>query len=57
MSTLSESEQAKQDRQVEMWKVKKLIKSLQLARGYLDCIKIESYVHMANFIFLAMEQA
>lgn len=25
-----------QDRQVEMWKVKKLIKSLQAARGYLN---------------------
>ena len=25
--------QAEQDRQVEMWKVKKLIKSLQAARG------------------------
>lgn len=30
---LSDAEIAKQDRQVEMWKVKKLIKSLQAARG------------------------
>jgi HJR/Mrr/RecB family endonuclease len=29
----AEKEQAAQDRQVEMWKVKKLIKSLQAARG------------------------
>jgi hypothetical protein len=27
-----------QDRQVELWKVKKLIKSLQAARGYLMLI-------------------
>ena len=33
MSTLTEEEIAKQDRQVEMWKVKKLTKSLQMARG------------------------
>jgi peptide subunit release factor 1 (eRF1) len=28
-------QQDAQDKQVEMWKVKKLIKSLQAARGYL----------------------
>lgn len=33
MSTLTPEEMAKQDRQVEMWKVKKLIKGLQAARG------------------------
>ena len=30
---MSEIDTAKQDRQVETWKVKKLIKSLQAARG------------------------
>lgn len=37
MSTEKEQaakEQAEQNFQVEMWKVRKLIKSLQLARGY-----------------------
>jgi len=33
MSQLSKEESAAEDRQVEMWKVKKLIKSLQAARG------------------------
>ncbi len=31
---MSKEESAAEDRQVEMWKVKKLIKSLQAARGY-----------------------
>lgn len=31
---MSKEESAEEDRQVEMWKVKKLIKSLQAARGY-----------------------
>jgi len=30
---MSKEADAEQDRQVEMWKVKKLIKSLQAARG------------------------
>jgi hypothetical protein len=30
---MGDSDSAAQDRQVEMWKVKKLIKSLQAARG------------------------
>jgi len=37
---MSKEESAEEDRQVEMWKVKKLIKSLQAARGYvtLHCL-------------------
>lgn len=33
-----EAESTGQDRQVEMWKVKKLIKSLQAARGQVTCV-------------------
>lgn len=36
---MSKEGDAEQDRQVEMWKVKKLIKSLQAARGYVFSIR------------------
>ena len=37
------------DKQVEMWKVKKLIKSLQAARGY-KIVKIHYIDHPSQFI-------
>lgn len=41
-----EKEKEEQDKQVELWKVKKLIKSLMLARGYVFIITIKFVLHV-----------
>ena len=35
-----------QDKQVEMWKVKKLIKNLQAARGYVNPNKLQKLINI-----------
>lgn len=40
MSSSYNSEETSSDRNVEIWKIKKLIKSLEMARGYVQHMRL-----------------